>query len=186
MINSNEPEENANRIMNYIRENPGCYLRQIKNDLNLSMGSIQYHLNKLENDGKITPHRSGLHKHYFPIGVFKDNEIEIIKFLTQETSREIVMFIIEQGNPTQTDIARKIKISAPSINWHLQRLLNSNLIEELKDRKYKRYIINSEISSLYIAKLLKNYYPNIWDKWSDRLAEMFLSLSSIKETKEDG
>jgi hypothetical protein len=25
--------------------------------------------------------------------------------------------------------------------------------------------------------LLKNYYPGIWDKWSNRLAEMFLSLS---------
>jgi hypothetical protein len=24
---------------------------------------------------------------------------------------------------------------------------------------------------------LKNYYPVIWDKWSNRLAEMFLSLS---------
>jgi hypothetical protein len=24
---------------------------------------------------------------------------------------------------------------------------------------------------------LKNYYPSIWDRWSNRLAEMFLSLS---------
>ena len=95
------------------------------------------------------------------------------------------MFITEQGNPTQTDIANKIKISASSINWHLKRLSNSNLIEEIKDGKYKRYILNSEISSSYIGKLLKNYYPNIWDKWSNRLAEMFLSISSIDETKED-
>jgi len=24
---------------------------------------------------------------------------------------------------------------------------------------------------------MRNYYPNIWDKWSNRLAEIFLSLS---------
>ena len=67
----------------------------------------------------------------------------------------------------------------------MNRLLHSNLIEEIKDGKYKRYVLNSEISSLYVGKLLKNYYPNIWDKWSNKLAEMFLSLSSIEETKEN-
>jgi predicted transcriptional regulator len=185
MTRSRDLDENAYRIITHIKENPGCYLRQIKNDLHLSMGTIQYHLNKLENDGKIISQRSGLHKHYFPVGVFKDHEKEIMTFLTQETSREIIMFITEQGSPTQTDIANKIKISASSINWHLNRLLHSNLIEEIKDGKYKRYILNSEISSLYVGKLLKNYYPNIWDKWSNRLAEMFLSLSSIEETKKD-
>ena len=185
MTRSRDLDENAYRIITHIKENPGCYLRQIKYDLHLSMGTIQYHLNKLENDGKIVSHRSGLHKHYFPVGVFKDHEKEIMTFLTQETSREIIMFITEQGSPTQTDIANKIKISASSINWHLNRLLHSNLIEEIKDGKYKRYVLNSEISSLYVGKLLKNYYPNIWDKWSNRLAEMFLSLSSIEETKEE-
>ena len=184
MKNFGDQDENSNRILLHIKENPGCYLRQIKNDLNLSMGSIQYHLNKLENGGKITSQRSGLHKHYFPIGVFNDNEKEIVRFLTLETSREIIMFITEQGNPTQTDIVKKIDISSSSINWHLKRMLNSKLIEEIKDGKFKRYVLNSEVSSTYIGKLLKNYYPSIWDKWSNRLAEMFLNLSSIDDTKE--
>jgi hypothetical protein len=25
--------------------------------------------------------------------------------------------------------------------------------------------------------LMRNYYPNIWDRWSNRLVEVFLSLS---------
>ena len=186
MIDSKDGNENTYRIIIHIKENPGCYLRQIKKDLHLSMGSIQYHLKKLENDGIITSQRSGLHKHYFPVGVFKDHEKEIMKFLSQETSREIIMFITEQVNPAQTDIVKKIEISPASVNWHLKRLLNSNIIEEIKDGKYKRYILNSEINSLYIGKLLKTYYPSIWDKWSNRLAEMFLSLSYVEEAKEDG
>jgi hypothetical protein len=28
---------------------------------------------------------------------------------------------------------------------------------------------------------LKNYYPSIWDNWSNRLAEMFLSMSKEEE-----
>src|SRR6478752_92916 len=176
MTYSGNQDENAYRIITYIKENPGCYLRQIKYALHLSMGTIQYHLNKLENNGKIISQRRGLHKHYFPVGIFKDHEKDIMTFFTQETPREIIMFIAEQGNPTQTDIANQIHISSASINWHLKRLIYSNLIKEIKDGKFKRYILNSEISSLYIGKLLQNYYPNIWDKWSNRLAELFLSL----------
>jgi hypothetical protein len=33
--------------------------------------------------------------------------------------------------------------------------------------------------------MLKNFYPTIWDRWSNRLAEMFLSMSGPEE-KEEG
>ena len=42
---------------------------------------------------------------------------------------------------------------------------------------YKRYQLPDSADSKYIVVLLKNYYPDIWDKWSNRLAEIFLSLS---------
>jgi hypothetical protein len=28
-----------------------------------------------------------------------------------------------------------------------------------------------------LVSLMKSYYPSLWDRWSNRLAEMFLSLS---------
>jgi hypothetical protein len=44
--------------------------------------------------------------------------------------------------------------------------------------------MNPDINSLYIAKLLQNYYPHAWNKWSSRLAEMFLAMSKSKDNKE--
>ena len=170
-------------VLKYIQENPGCHLRKIKKEVQVSMGSLQYFLAKLENNGKITSQRKGLHKHYFPTGIFEENEKEILQFLTRETDREIIFTIIENVNPTQTDIKRALRISSSAINWHLRRLIDSEIIVEERDRKYKRYRLSSKVNSSYIGNLLKNYYPNIWDKWSNRLAEMFLSLSSSKKTK---
>jgi DNA-binding transcriptional ArsR family regulator len=97
--------------------------------------------------------------------------------LNQETAREILMFIIERKNPTQSDIVNKIGISAASVNWHVRRLIAFKIIDELREGKYKRYQLYDLDDSKYIVALLKNYYPSIWDKWSNRLAEMFLSLS---------
>jgi hypothetical protein len=87
------------------------------------------------------------------------------------------MFIIERKNPTQLDIVGKIGISSASANWHVKRLIAFKIIDEVREGKYKRYQLHDFDDSKYIVALLKNYYPGIWDKWSNRLAEMFLSLS---------
>ena len=141
------------------------------------MGTAQYQLARLEKIGKITSTKKGLYKYYFPSGIFQDNEKHILQVLNQETAREILMFIIERNNPTQSDIVNKIGISAASVNWHVRRLIAFKIIDELREGKYKRYQLYDLDDSKYIVALLKNYYPSIWDKWSNRLAEMFLSLS---------
>lgn len=174
MVNE-EPNINTIRLLEHIQNNPGCHLRQIKRDLDLGMGTIQYHLNLLEKQGKINSERQNLHKYYFPIGLFEQNERDILKIMNQETAREILLAILEKKNPTQTDISNHMKISSPSVNWHIKRLVELNLIKELRDGKFKRYVF--VVDTKYIISILKNYHPNIWNNWSNRLAEMFLSLS---------
>lgn len=176
---NDESNLNTIRVLQYIQENPGCHLRKIKRDLTMSMGTVQYHLILLEKQGKVSSERQNLHKYYFPIGLFEQNEKDILKILNQETAREILMLVLEQ-QPTQTDIANIIKISSASVNWHIKRLIELGIIVEQKDGKFKRYTLG--IDSKHIVSLMKNYHPNLWNRWSNRLAEMFLSLS--KEEKE--
>lgn len=171
---NDESNSNSIKVLQYIQNNPGCYLRQVQRELTMSMGTIQYHLNLLEKNGRISSERRNLYKHYFPIGLFEQNEKDILKILNQETAREILMIILEK-KPTQTDIANIIQISSASVNWHIKRLIDFGLILEQKDGKFKRYTLG--VDSKNIISLMKNYHPNIWSIWSNRLAEMFLSLS---------
>jgi DNA-binding transcriptional ArsR family regulator len=88
------------------------------------------------------------------------------------------MFIIEQHAPTQKNIVNNIGISAASIYWHVRRLIELGLVDEVKEGKYKRYQLHDrKVSSKYITTLMRNYYPAIWERWSDRLIEIFLSIS---------
>ena len=173
---SAELGETADRILQFIQNNPGCHLRGIKDMIQISQGTVQYHTDRLEKLGRITCTTSGLYKHYFPVGVFQNNEKEILQILSQETTRQILMYIVEQQSPTQTDIVNSVGISASSINWHMKRLLEFKLVEEIKEGKYRK------VSSQYITALMRNYYPAIWEKWSDRLIEIFLSFSG-RESK---
>lgn len=175
-----EIEGNTKRTYEFVKENPGCHLRKIKNELKVSMGTVQYHLEKLEKAGRITSQRHGLHKYYFVIGTFKENEKQLLEVLSYETTREILMYLAEQKTitkePSQIDIARHVEISSASVNWHIKRLVASKVIDEIIEGKTKRYKIHDD-PQLVVA-LLRNYYPSIWDSWSDRLAELFLAMSN--------
>jgi predicted transcriptional regulator len=176
-----EMQGTADKVLRFIQEKPGCHLRLIKNELGISVGSVQYQLLKLEKMQRVTSSKRGSYKFYFLHGVFKDNEKNLLQILRQETAREILMFIIEQKNPTQTDIVNSIGISAASVNWHIRHLIDFKIIEGAKKGKYTRYRLSNSTDSKNIMTLLKNYYPSIWDKWSNRLAEMFLSLSRERD-----
>lgn len=64
--------------------------------------------------------------------------------LTHERIGEILLYIIESGTPTQYDILKNVGITRPSVMWHLHRLINMNIIEELKHGKFKRYQLAGE------------------------------------------
>jgi predicted transcriptional regulator len=171
-----EIDGTAEKILSFIHDNPGSHLRRIKRTMGISMGTVQYQLDRLEKRGRITATRRGLYKYYFPAGIFKESEKEILEVLTHETARKILMFIIEQKNPSQTDIVNSVRISARSVGWHVRRLIDLKIINEIKEGRYKKYELR-ETDPRYILALLRNYYPSIWDKWSIRMVEMFLSLS---------
>jgi hypothetical protein len=62
-------------------------------------------------------------------------------------------------------------------------LIEFKLVDEIKEGKYKRYQLQDrKVFSKYITALMRNYYPAVWEKWSDRLIEIFLSMSG-SETK---
>jgi predicted transcriptional regulator len=180
MAESNEAGGIVEKVLHFVQLNPGCHLRRIKRVLGISMGTVQYQLDKLEKMGRVTSTRRGLYKYYFPAGLFKENEKEILEVLTHETARNILMLIMEQKSPTQTDIVNSVRISARSASWQVRRLIDLDIIRELKDGKYKRYQLK-ETSPNNIITLLRNYYPNIWDKWSIRVIDLFLSLSSGRD-----
>jgi predicted transcriptional regulator len=180
LIFKSEPEErNVNRVVQFIQENPGCHLRLIKRELEVSIGTVQYHLAKLEKMGKITTNRYDLYKYYFPMGVLEEKQKDLLQVLSQETPREILMVIVEQKNPTQKDIVNRIGISYPAVNWHIRHLLDLKIIGEIREGKYKRYQLRS--NPRYVMALLRRYYPNIFEKWSSRFVDLFLSIYNSDE-----
>ncbi len=184
--NNVSPNDRRDHIYNYIQDNPGTHLRKIIKDLGLGMGNTQYHLDKLESQGRIKSQRIYLRKHYYPAAVVSEPDAVILAFLKQESARDILIYLVEHtAGSTQTDIANFMHFTAPTIHWHMSRMIEANIVTSIKDGKTVKYHIKADRLK-DIAYFLKAYHPDIWTRLSDRLAELFLELSSSAAAKEEG
>ncbi|MGI0087051.1 MAG: winged helix-turn-helix transcriptional regulator [Nitrosotalea sp.] len=168
------------KIYDYIEKNPGAHFRMITRELQLGMGATQHHLNVLERSGRIKSRRINLYRHYYVMDVL-ETEHHVLAFLRQETTRDILIYLLEHPWSTQSDIVNFKGFSAPTISWHMSRLEEAGLIRSVKEGRTIKYLI---VDNQGIAAALKTYHANIWDKLLSRFAELFIQISS--DTKENG
>jgi len=167
---------NRGRVYDYIKNNPGIHLRKLSRDLNIANGDTQHHLDMLHKTGMIKSKRRGIYKVYFTVSILGKRNEDILAILQQETPREIILYLVENPGSTQGEISRFVSVSAPTINWHMSVLINIGLVTSCREGRFVRYFIKGDVND--IIALLKSYYPTIWSKLSDRLADLFLDLAS--------
>jgi predicted transcriptional regulator len=143
----------------------------------LAMGDTQYQLSILEKEGKIKSKRVGNHRHYYPIAVSDEQNELILAFLRQETIKEILTYLMENPGSNQQVLANFMNVSAPTIKWHMSRLIESDLVMATKERKIVKYFIKDPRS---LTSSLKNYMPALWNSLVNRFAEKFFEISLVK------
>ncbi len=58
----------------------------------------------------------------------------------------------------------------------MSRLIEIDLISSHKQGKFLNYYIKGDVKD--ITSILRRYYPSIWNKLSNRLADLFLDISA--------
>ena len=167
--------ETKDRVLQYIQSHPGSHLRQIRRDLNISMGVVQYHLYALEKEQKILSRRSNLYKRFYPTLTFSEHQQEVLDVLSQETERDLLIYLLHHPSATQKELSEFAQISPGTINWHMKRLVASTLIRVRRVGQYVRYEFNGETEE--ILKLVKGYHPSTLVNWADRFANAVNEVS---------
>ena len=178
-FNPKRASENRRYIYEHILMNPGIYLRKICKQTGLAMGDTQHHLFVLEKEGRIKSKKICQHKHrhYYPTTVINEQHELILAFLRQDTTRDILIYLIEHTGSTQSEIANFKNFSPPTINWHMSRLIEAGIVIGSREWKTIRYFIKDPES---LIDCLKNYFPTIWSSLSDRFAKLFIQISTAR------
>jgi predicted transcriptional regulator len=144
--------ENRHNILNYIYSNPGATVAEVAQAQSIERGTVKYHLYKLETEGKIVLNRMGKYSRVFRNShTYSDFDKIVLAHLQNQTSRAVLLLVIEQPGITNQEMAEQLGIEKSAIHWHVDKFLRDGLISYRRDGKFKRYFIGDN-SRLLVEK----------------------------------
>ncbi|MFH0816091.1 MAG: PKD domain-containing protein [Methanobacteriota archaeon] len=143
------------KIHGYILANPGEHYNAIKRALDINNGSLAYHLHHLEKEGGIKSMKYGVLKRFYPKEMLVPNAGPDS---LSEAQKMILRKIRETPGISQKDIAALLGISASTINYHVDRMIDLAVVRRERKGMTVRY---------YETECVKNW---ILDSSRDRQA----------------
>jgi DNA-binding MarR family transcriptional regulator len=124
------------RIYDHVKENPGAHYRAILESLDLTMGVLTYHLNRLEKGEYLRSRQDGMYRRFFIAG----RKTEVRFFLT-DVQESILGVIRENQGISQSRIAERINVSRKVVNYHIRILDQAGLVSvETRGRETACYV----------------------------------------------
>lgn len=162
-------------IYDYIKSHPGTHEREIEKELGMAAGDVRYHLHKLSRAGLVSTWGGGT-KFIFHSGIFGEKQEVLLGLLSQETPREILLCILRHPGITQKELAEELKHSAPTIWWHMDRLLRLGVVGRKRVGRSVSYEIIARREDL--LSFMVRYHPTVWERWASRMHDVVLMLDS--------
>ncbi len=159
-------------ILELIRRKPGITFREITRELGIGVGALQYHLGKLEEDGKVFSKRLGRRRYLFP-NEMKEVSQNLLMAISTENRRRVLVSLL--GGPLiQTDIIKKTGMSQPSVSYHLKSLVELGVVKEKKAGRRRIYRVAYDPAIL--ARMIREYRPKLWEKMAEKLADLIADM----------
>ena len=155
-------------VLEVIEKNPGIRFNEIMRMTDIRNGTLSYYVKKLEDERAIKLERSPRVTRLYPVGIAED-EANICKYLTMESQRKLIVFLLNNKDATSVEIREFLKKSPSVVSVNLSTLFKAKIISKKYDIPSNKYSIRNPIQ---IKGILNEYYPNLLDKLSNNTVEM--------------
>ncbi|MBI2078947.1 MAG: helix-turn-helix domain-containing protein [Euryarchaeota archaeon] len=151
--------QNRRRIYEHIRRMPGVHLRQIQRDLGMSMGTLEYHLRRLEKSGLLVTRETNRFKSYFALGELDRRDKDYLYYLRQRMPRKIAAEIARDAELPLKQLVQRMPIAPSTLSFHLKKLVRSQIVLEYAQGREKYLKLANPIR---MHRLLSTYGP-LWE-----------------------
>lgn len=157
-------------LFGHVEANPGIHFSQLKRDLDMETGLLQYHLRELEQYGVLESEAHRGKRRVFVARELDEEERAILAVLRYETTRRILLSLLEEGPARNSDIAEAVGVTPATISWHLSNLVDEGVVESVEDGRTTRYqVTNEELT----VQLLVRYQESFVDRAVDRIIDFW-------------
>lgn len=157
-------------IFEHVKDNPGIHFSQLKRDLDMETGLLQYHLSELEDYDVLESEEYQGKRRVFVTRELDEEEQAILAVLRYETTRTILLHLLEHGPARNSEIAETVGVTPATISWHLSNLVEEGIVEPIEEGRTTRYeVANEELT----VQLLVRYRESFVDRAVDRIIDFW-------------
>src|SRR2546427_12064597 len=110
------------RVLALVTSQPGLHLRELPRRLGISLRSVRYHLEGLEESDRVTPHRSGRFARWFAAGAVSTGDRALISALRVRGQRAIFSQLPPEGPMRFPPLGKAAGPSPAALVQYLPRL----------------------------------------------------------------
>jgi len=119
------------RIYDLILNNPGLHFGKLSRELNMPKTTLNHHLTILQKSGLIKRYIEGRYHRYYISQEVSNMDKKIINVFRQETSRNIVLYLLVNVGATQTELSKSLEKHPTTIEFYLKKLIEMDIIKRL-------------------------------------------------------
>jgi predicted transcriptional regulator len=135
--------ENRQKILDFIEQNPGSTVNAIETDLGIKRGTVRYHVTNLKDAGKILMFRIGNHLSLFrnESALWNKNHKGIEFHLPGTTCKKVCRTIYDNPGITNMELCKKLGLSKGSVSFHIKTLEDIDCLEVEANGRFKNYFL---------------------------------------------
>ena len=167
----NLQRENMDRkdtVLRIVQDNPGIRFNEIMRISKIRNGTLSHYVKKLEDEASIELERTPRVTRLYPAGIGQ-REAKICKYLTKDSQKKLILFLLEKKIATSVEIREYLKKSPSVVSVNLSELFREKIIEKQYDIPSNKYSLKKPEQ---IRGIINEYYPNLLDQFSDNEKEM--------------
>lgn len=157
-------------LFRHVEANPGIHFSQLKRDLEMETGLLQYHLRELERYDVLESEEYQGKRRVFVAHELGEEERAILAVLRYETTRQILLYLLEEGPARNRAIAEAVGVTPATISWHLSNLVEEGIVELVSEGRTTRYEVENEDLTV---QLLVRYRESFVDRAVDRIIDFW-------------
>jgi len=164
-------QDTRQAICTLIKKNPGLHLSKIAEMLNMRTSLAEYHLLYMERENTILSIKEdrGYYKRFY----LKDFDLgaqdkKILALLRHKSLLKIALILIKNPRLKHKELSMKLKLSPSTLSYHLNILLENDIIDVFHYGKEKGYSLKNEKELLWIIRKYKlgvliEGFKDVWD-----------------------
>ena len=163
--------ETRRRIYQYLQKFPGSHMREIGREVDIPMGTLEYHLHYLVKANLLTTRQDARYTRYFATGELSRREKDVLAVLRQKVPRQISAHLLLAPGSSHGVLLQKFQLSASTLSFHLKKLLNAGIVSV---EKSGRENLNRVVEPDLVSRVLVQHKASFLDDVIDRFAEVWL------------